>query len=66
LAADFGTCKCLVYRFEFAESFGYSGGDFARVRRSGHKCDASRHSRFEAHAPPKAEDWIEHWTGRAR
>src|SRR5262249_32986708 len=62
----FGGCKCLVYRFEFAESFGYTGGDFARVRRSGHKCDASRHSCIEADPPAKAEDRIEHRAGRAR
>jgi hypothetical protein len=61
-----GACKCLINRFEFAESFGYTSGDFARVRRSGHKCDASGHSCFEVDAPAKAEDRIEHWAGRAR
>jgi hypothetical protein len=44
----FGAGKRLVDRFEFVESFGYSDDGFARVSRSGHECDASRHSRFEA------------------
>ncbi|KAG0505862.1 MAG: hypothetical protein Udaeo_07690 [Candidatus Udaeobacter sp.] len=59
LAVGFGTCKCLVDRFAFAESFGYSDCDFVIVSRSGHKCDACRHSRFDAHAPAQAEDRIE-------
>ena len=54
-----GTSKCLVDRFDFAESFGYSDGDSILVSRSGHKCDACRHSRFNAHAPAQAEDRIE-------
>src|SRR4029450_8545854 len=59
LAVGFGTGKCLVDRFDFAESFGYSDGDFILVSRSGHKCDACRHSRFDADAPAQAEDRIE-------
>jgi hypothetical protein len=55
----FGTFKCLVDRFGFAESFGYSDGDFTRVSRSGHKCDACRHPRFDGHAPAQAKDRIE-------
>src|SRR5215470_3897063 len=66
LAVGFSVCESLVYCFEFAESFGYAGGNFARVRRSGHKGDASRHSCFEADAPANAEDRIEHWAGSTR
>ena len=65
-AVGFGACKCLVDRFEFAESFGHSDGGFTRVCRSGHKCDACRHSRFELDAPAQAEDRIEHRAGGPR